>query len=385
MNPEKTTVLVIGGGAAGLYMALLLLKNGIDCRVIEQRKTIRPDSRSLGIHPVSLELFHRLDIAEPFIERGVKIEQGHAFHDHQKIGSISLHKTPKPFNYILSLPQAQTERLLEQQVQQISPDVICRGEEFTGFEVQDSGITVRTKREGSAFVRQADWLVGCDGKWSQVREHAVIAFSGGRYDDTYMMSDLPDHSTLGSDAAIWLHREGLIESFPIPRGLRRWVAKTDRYIENPQMEELISMVRRRTGIKLAENPSFGVSSFGVQHFLADTLVSGPVLLAGDSAHVVSPIGGQGMNLGWLTSDAIGRALASVIHGRAQPDLLLKTSRRQRRMAKQVARRAEMNMRLGRRQRWPFLRKALLHIMLAPPLRTLLPGLFTMRGLGRWPV
>ena len=160
----------------------------------------------------------------------------------------------------------------------------------------------------------------------------VSPFPGNAYPDTYLMGDFADSTELGADAGIYLTDVGLVESFPLPGGKRRWVAKTDTYLPAPTPEMLARLVLERLEHRLPTHTNTMLSAFGVQSYLAKTFVSGRILLAGDAAHVLSPIGGQGMNLGWLDAAAAAAALDEILNKQAEPDEVLRSFDAQRRRA-----------------------------------------------------
>jgi len=377
-------IIIVGGGPVGLYLALRLIKSGIRCLVLEQKPEIDNHSRSLGIHPVSLELFDELQIADQFIEKGTKISKGHAFADDTFIGTISFEDCPPPFNFILSLPQNMTEQMLQDTLNRADPECLQRGIELVDFYQTGQSVHLTCKREEGILHYQTDWLIGCDGKNSIVRKKAGMTFEGKQYPDTYIMGDFNDCTTFGSDAAVYIHRDGLVESFPLPDGQRRWVLKTSNYFENPTHSILANLLKKRVSIDITGNQMHMISSFGVQHFLADTFCTGRILLAGDSAHIVSPIGGQGMNLGWISAGFLFQALHQIHHKNRNAEQILQSyTDVARRIARQVALRAEMNMRLGRKQNLPVLRQLLIRALVNSPLKNTLAKVFTMRGLGKW--
>ncbi len=203
------------------------------------------------------------------------------------------------------------------------------------------------------------------------------------------MGDFDDNTTFGADAAVYLHRDGLVECFPLPDGKRRWVVKTATFHEEVQRDLIEKHLQSRIGHDLSETGNYMLSSFGVQHYLAETFHNGRIILAGDAAHVVSPIGGQGMNLGWLDAEDLANTLAKVLRDSnesSEADRLQRLneySNRRNNIARQVARRAEMNMWLGRKQTRYRIRKLLIRLITKPPLKRLMANIFTMRGLGRW--
>lgn len=374
-------ICIIGAGPVGLYLGGLLGSMDFTVTVLEQKKAIDHHSKSLGIHPVSLELFDDIGIADRFTEAGQPIKKGHAFIDHKKMGTISFESCPKPFNYILALPQYRTEEILEDWCRSFDNITIQRGASLESIEQLDDSVNVGYKIDGKTEVKRAKYLVGCDGKDSKVRKLARIEIEGEAYPDTYIMGDYSDNTDFGPDAAVYLHRDGLIESFPLPDSRRRWVVKTDSYIRNPDRNLLDNLVSNRLEHDLSDQNNSMISSFGVQHQQAETLNKGRVLLAGDSAHVVSPIGGQGMNLGWITASNLAESLSAARknQGHAGP-ILTSFSKVSLSIAKTVARRAELNMWLGRKRSFPLFRNLFAHMIVNTPLQRKMARMFTMRGL-----
>lgn len=377
----KTDIVIAGAGPVGLYLAGLLGLMEFSVTILEKKTAIDHHSKSLGIHPVSLELFEDAGISRRFVSGGLPIRSGHAFIDRNKIGSVSFGSCPKPFNYILALPQYQTEQLLEAWCSSMDNIKIWRGVTLQSFNEAGDHISVIYSKDGEANKISGSYLVGCDGKDSTVRKAAGISVQGKSYPDTYIMGDFSDNTSFGPDAAVYLHREGLIESFPLPDANRRWVVKTDSYIENPTRNVLVELIQQRLNHDLDGQENHMISSFGVQHQLAETFNSGRVLLAGDSAHVVSPIGGQGMNLGWITAYMLAQSLSSIRENSTTSKSALDAfSRASRAIAKTVAKRAEINMWLGRKRRIPLMRNLIARMIVNTPLQKKMARMFTMRGL-----
>lgn len=448
-----TQILIVGGGPVGLYLQYRFLRMGFDSLLIEQRESISQHSKSIGIHPVVLESLAQCptqsgSIAERWSEAGLKIRKGIAFWDREYMGEVRFDAKPRRFDHILALPQWETERIVEEAVLELNRESLMRGlkavsvrqggldlggvadgwgqAETVGQAVEveqaadrrgpdlprDDEIVVevsttrdmRPAREDvaisdarSAPGRQtgirAKLVIACDGKHGKFREWLEIPKTGTKYPDTYIMGDFDDHTQFGSDAAVYLHRDGLIESFPLPGNKRRWVVKTDQFCEEKEEETIRSILKERLQVQLDNRPADRVSAFRVQHEVASAFGKGRVFLAGDAAHVVSPIGGQGMNLGWLGADCLISEIESSL--RANHDLfssstlasiLSRYENKHRRIALQVGKRAELNMRMGRRESHKFWIKSILTSSLRiKRVNMLLADLFTMRGLGTWPV
>jgi 2-polyprenyl-6-methoxyphenol hydroxylase-like FAD-dependent oxidoreductase len=386
MSDLQTDITIVGGGPVGLYLAGMLLMRGYGCRVLERKSSTDMHSKSLGIHPVSLELFEEAGIIEPFLKYGLKIRQGIAYWNRDEIGTISFEKCPPPYPFILAIPQWKTEQILEEWVQSMDPEAMVRDAEVVSMKQDKYSVDLSYKSRNQIHRISSKYVAGCDGKNSFIRQAVNIPFEGGSYPDSYIMGDFDDNTDYGSDAIVFLHNEGLIECFPLPNGHRRWVIKTEGYIEDPDKEFLKKILRERLGHDLDSCENHMLSGFGVQHYLAASLHAGRVLLAGDSAHVVSPIGGQGMNLGWLGARHCVNALSSAIKSEKKPEQYLKSySKTQRKIAKHAARRAEMNMHLGRKETANTFYKIAVSILIKTRLSHFLAKLFTMRGLGRWPI
>lgn len=381
MNDNKLKITIVGGGPVGLFLGIALSKLDIDCTIIEKRSAPIQDSRSLGIHPISMQLFEKLGITDPLLKRGLRIKKGIALDSLSKLGEIDFSTLEKPYNYILACPQFETEKILAEEFTNINPDRLIRGAEVVSIEQNHEKAICRYSKDGQDFILESDFITGCDGKNSLVRQEVGIFFGGKRYPDTYIMGDFEDTTKFGTDAAVFLPRQGMIECFPLPNGMRRWVVKTDEFVKGPTQQLLADLVNKRLSHDISNTENTMLSSFGVQHFMAEQFFKGRLLLCGDSAHVVSPIGGQGMNLGWIGAWKLSRALDTIRKDSKNMNRhLLTYQKEQRQIVKKAARRAEMNMRLGRKQRLPFINKMIVYLLLKTPLKNLAARQFAMKTL-----
>lgn len=382
MSINVEDVVVIGGGPVGLLMGLSLHKRGIPFTILEKRTEVVPDSRSLGIHPVSLDIFDQLEITEQFLEKGIKVRQGVAHSGKKELGTISFEGISGKHKYILLLPQSETEAILKEELIKRAPGCLIEGCELTGLQQHDDTVTITFQKDGEHHTADIGYAVGCDGKNSFTREAAEIDLSGKKYPDTYIMGDFKDNTEFGNDAMVFLPKGGLIECFPSTNGIRRWVVKTEQYIKDPTPQMISELIEKRIEIKPDPSTASMVSSFGVQQYLADQFVKDRVCLAGDAAHVVSPIGGQGMNLGWMDAWHLANVM-SFCRGisKDQPiaDLFIYESK-QKPIARKVAKRAEWNMKLGRKSTLPFFKHLIVKRMLKPPFHDMFANRFTMSRL-----
>jgi 2-polyprenyl-6-methoxyphenol hydroxylase-like FAD-dependent oxidoreductase len=373
-------VVVVGGGPVGLLLAALLRVYGVDCAVLERRLRPSDHSRAIGVHPPSLELLDRLGLAAPLVRAGVAVARGVAFADGRRAATLDFRACPPPFRFVLSVPQETTEAVLSDHLARVAPGALRRGVEVHAVAQDAAGVTVTaTGPDGQDVRLRARWVVGCDGRDSLVRQSAGVGFPGRAYPDSFLLADFDDDTDLGTDAAIHLHRDGLVECFPLPGGRRRWVVATPSAV-SPAPAAVSALVAARLGHSLAATPCHRVTAFSLERRLAPTFAVGRLALAGDAAHLVSPIGGQGMNLGWMDARDLARILAAILHEQAPPAAALAHySARARARADRVAARTELNLRLGRATRLSAVRGLFVRLVGASPARHVLARLFTMRG------
>lgn len=123
------------------------------------------------------------------------------------------------------------------------------------------------------------------------------------------------------------------------------------------------------------------SGFKTQGLIANQMTKGRIVLAGDAAHVTSPIGGQGMNMGWLNAWRLAEAVEQCLKNKQSPvSALLEYEREAKRIAKRLIKRAEFNMFLGRKCRYQTIRRLIVHFMLDTPMKSIFARNFTMRGI-----
>ncbi|OAN61924.1 hypothetical protein A8B79_05765 [Balneola sp. EhC07] len=381
MKKNKSEITIVGGGPVGLFLGICLSKQGIDCTILEKRAEPVQDSRSLGIHPVSLELFEKTGLVNEFLEKGISIKKGLAHNGKKVLGIINFDQLGGPFNFILACPQFYTERILLAKFQELNPEGLISEATVTRVQQSDQDVSCWYQKAGKEYCITSKYIIGCDGKNSLVRKDTGILYEGKQYPDTYIMGDFDDNTSFEDQAVVFLPKQGLIESFPLPDNMRRWVVKTDSYIDSPTQNILADFVKQRVGTDLKTLKNTMISSFGVQNFSAENYFKDRVILCGDAAHVVSPIGGQGMNLGWIGAWLLAKALSKIkMNPEKETEFLSDYQKQQKKIVKKASRRAEWNMRMGRKQSFPFFRKILVQLILKTPLKKIALKVFTMKGL-----
>jgi 2-polyprenyl-6-methoxyphenol hydroxylase-like FAD-dependent oxidoreductase len=347
-------VLIIGGGPVGLVMAALLLQSGVRVRVLEQRAAPDPHSRAIGIHPPSLDVLARIGVARELVAQGIPIRRGIAVGGGRQLAEMSFDGVSADFPFVLALPQCRTEAALEHRVRALDPGALQRGIRFTGLHDDGARVTVTGTSPAGPVSYSAALVIAADGVRSPVRTLQGTAVQAKDYPDNYLMGDFADGTGLGADAALFLAPEGIVESFPLPGALRRWVLRMNQTDTEgsaahagPDAGWLAARVRDRTGIHVDAGTNSMLSSFGVRSRLARRMVTGRTVLIGDAAHEISPIGGQGMNLGWLDAAALAPTVLAAVRGADVGARLQRFERNRMTAAVRATRQAEINMALGR--------------------------------------
>jgi len=305
-------VAIVGAGPVGMVAALELIRRGIDVTLLERRSEPRDSSRSIGIHPPALRVLEGLGCADAVIDAGVPVREGEVRCDGAVLGTLSFRSASSRHPFILSVPQHVTERILRARLAEIAPGALVTGCEVTGAEQSADSVRLDTAH-GSVRAR---WVIGADGPRSAMRTLGRFDVRRRTYPDRYVMGDAIDDAGLGDRAMLFLERDGVVESFPLPGGARRWVVHRGADPTPVDGPALAALVRRRTGVRLAADDIDSTSTFGVRHVWAESAVRGRVVLAGDAAHEISPIGGQGMTLGWLDAAELAAALADELRCRS---------------------------------------------------------------------
>ena len=369
----------MGGGPVGMVAALELIERGVSVTVLERRTEPRDSSRSIGIHPPALHLLDRLGCAEAVIAAGVRVQQGEVRSGGDVLGRLAFRSASPRHPYVLSVPQHVTERMLRARLAERAPGALVAGCEVTAAAPHDGGVRLTT----TAGTIDAGWVIGADGARSAMRTLGGFTVRERAYPDRYVMGDAPDRSGLGDLAVLFLEAEGVVESFPLPGGRRRWVVHRGANPEPVDVDGLAQLVLRRTDVALDAASIAGVSAFGVHHVWSTDTVRGRAVLLGDAAHEISPIGGQGMTLGWLDAAELATALPVVMGGGPSAALAAYASRAARRQ-RMTARQAYFNTVMGRPRRGGRLavRNALVRTIAHPRLERRLAASFTMAAPAR---
>ncbi|WP_319446586.1 MULTISPECIES: FAD-dependent oxidoreductase [unclassified Mycobacterium] len=314
---KDTDVLIVGAGPTGLTVAASLLLKGVDVALVDRQSEGANTSRAAAVNARTLEVLEGLDVARRLVKEGIEAPR-FAIRDGAKaLLSIDFSGLQTAYPFTLLVPQSTTERLLLDRVRELGGDVIRP--KVLDTVIQDATGVTATFADGDTI--RARYIVGADGMHSTVREQAGIGFSGGAYEHSFVLADAQLSGDAPTDEVrLFWASEGLTVVAPLPNGDFRIVAPVDDAPEVPSLELVQQLLDARGPGGITVTGIAWGSRFRIHHRVADTYRAGRMLIAGDAAHVHSPAGGQGMNLGIQDAVVLADALAAVLDG--GPDALL---------------------------------------------------------------
>jgi 2-polyprenyl-6-methoxyphenol hydroxylase-like FAD-dependent oxidoreductase len=314
-------VIIAGAGPTGLMLACELALAGVPCRVLDRRAGQSNVTRAFAVHARTLELLDARGLAAELVPRGVPVRQVAPAPG----AVLDLTEFDTPYPMVLIAPQSATERLLEARAVRLGAR-IDYGAEVTGLHQDAEGVAVDVTRNGTVTTERAGYVVGCDGSHSAVRELVGIDFVGEHYPTHILLADVrlaePPEEALFARNNV----EGVVLCVPFGDGWYRAIV-WDRLRQRAPLEEPVTADEMRSAFHRIAGTDFGMSEprwssrFLSEHRQARHYRVGRVLIAGDAAHVHSPLGGQGMNTGIGDAMNLGWKLAGVVHGWAPPWLL----------------------------------------------------------------
>ncbi|MGD1280294.1 FAD-dependent oxidoreductase [Mycobacterium seoulense] len=310
---KDTDVLVVGAGPTGLTLAAALLVRGIRVTLVDQVAEGANTSRAAAVNARTLEVLGELDVARRMVKAGLIAPRFTMREGERILFPVDFSELPTEHPYTLMLSQADTERLLLERLQELGGDVV-RPKALRHITQDASGVTATFDDNDTVRARYA---VGADGMHSTVRAEAGIGFAGGEFAESFTLADVRVTGEAPRDEVILFYaKDGLTVLAPLPGDLFRVVAPTADAPQLPSAQFVKALLDTRgfgPGRTVVTELVWG-SRFHIHHRVADSYRAGRLLLAGDAAHVHSPAGGQGMNLGITDAVALADALAEVLQG-----------------------------------------------------------------------
>ena len=328
-------VLIVGAGPTGLTLALWLTKQGVPVRIVDKTAGPGATSRALAVHARTLELYRQLDLDEAVSAKGYTVPGARLWLGGREATRVPFEQIASdltPYGFLHIFPQDEHERLLVDRLQSLGVSVE-RSTELLGFTEEGDQISARLRGpDGAESTANADFIAGCDGARSVVRETMGTGFPGGTYPQVFYVADVAGEGPpFNGDLNIDLDESDFLAIFPLAdKGRVRLIGaiKSDhgKDLDKLTFDDISDRATQKLHLKVDKVNWFSV--YHVHHRVTDQFRKGRAFLLGDAAHIHTPVGGQGMNTG--IGDAINLAwkLQAVLAG--APDSLLDTFETERR-------------------------------------------------------
>lgn len=326
-----TDVLIVGAGPTGLALACQLQRYEIDFIIIDQKASTTPYSKAIGVQARTLEIYEQMGLAGELIDLGNRAEKVRMFAGGRVRGEAvfkDIGEGLSPYPFVLIVEQGLHEKLLYDHLSSRREQVRWNTE-LTSFEQRDGMVIANMMNAGGdPETVNAKYMVGCDGAKSLVRHNLGLEFSGSTFDRMFYVADVQLDWRFGHDALqVFLMRNSLLAFFPM-KGDRRYrivgtfpeeFSKDEGDVLYQEVEEQIRLDTALDDLDITDVRWFSTYRVHTRH--VNRFSVGRVFLAGDSAHIHSPAGAQGMNTGIQDGYNLAWKLAFVLKSSARQELL----------------------------------------------------------------
>lgn len=321
-------IVIVGGGPVGLALAVDLGQRGVPCVLVDGKAELGEGSRGLCYAKRTLEILDRLGVGERAVAKGVTWRRGKVFHRAGLLYQFDLlpeggHKRPA----FINLQQYYLEEFLFERAQEL-PGIDLRFQNrCVGVEVHPDHVRVALETPEGPYTLEADRMIACDGSRSKVRELMGLSFEGRVFEDRFLIADIKMPADYPAERWFWFDppfnpgQSALLHKQPDD------VWRIDLQLgwdADPIEERKPERVRARLEAMLGKERPFELEWISIYTFQCRRLarfVHGPVIFAGDAAHLVSPFGARGFNSGVQDTDNLAWKLAAVVAGEAPAALI----------------------------------------------------------------
>ena len=292
---HELPVLVIGAGPTGLAAALELARHGRSVRIVDKDPTRSQHSKAIGVNARTLELMEPSGATERLLATGLRLRRLHFRSGARRLATVELSRVRHRYNFMLALLQAETEHILEQRLAEHGI-VVEWSTVLAGLEPASARVRATLVANGEERSVEAPYLIGADGAHSTVRHALALPFRGTADPSEWWLVDVRMDWPFGAaELNLFAQPAALLGVIPIAPDLFRLVSN------GPEPRDLLP-----AGAIVHEE--VWRSAFRISYRQVESYRVGRVLLAGDAAHVHSPVGARGMNLGIEDGTVLARKM-----------------------------------------------------------------------------
>ena len=278
---DKAEIFIAGGGPVGLAAAIELTRRGYTPRIVDPDPNVSPESRAMAINSRTLDLLEPSGVTDLLIAAGQKMKKLVIRRNQTIITTIDLTKIPHRFNFLLVLPQSDTEKILESKLAEMGVK-LERNLSLTNFKPGPRiGLELSDGKKS-----ESNFLIGADGAHSLVRHNLGLGFEGESDQQEFGLCDVHlEDWPYGYDTIVLTILDTHLAPFiPMSEGFGRFISTIGHSLNNLPPDAKVKKVDWETDFKISYRQ-------------ASTYQKDNIFLAGDAAHIHSPVGGRGMNLG----------------------------------------------------------------------------------------
>ncbi len=332
IEQERHPIVIVGGGAVGLCVALGLARHRVRSVVIEADDTVCTGSRAVCISRRSLEILAGFGVAQAFTDLGLAWTGGRSYYREREVFQLAMpHNADQKFPPMLNLQQCFTEKFLVDAATRHRDLIEIRWQSrVTAIAQAVDSVRIEIATDDGAYAMNAAWVVACDGARSQVRKALDLRLQGTQYEGAYVIVDIELKSDYPAERRAWFDPPSnpgstlLMHKQPLDIWRLDYQLRDDENPDDaikpenviPRITSHLRMIGEREDWKLV-----WISLYRANALTLESYRHGHVLFAGDAAHLVPIFGVRGLNSGIEDANNLAWKLASVVKAQASAKLL----------------------------------------------------------------
>lgn len=356
----QTDVLIVGAGPTGLSLAAQFIRYKVDFVIVDEKQGITELSKALAVHARTLEIYDQINLAQTAIERGAIIHNVAILNEGKisaELDFMNFGKDLSPFPFVLTLEQSKNEQLLYEFIKNNGKNVWWQTT-LEGLAQDQNGITGTVKSaDGGIQPISAKYIVGCDGASSKTRHLLSLGFEGETDARMFYVADVEMEAALNHETLHLVFGTDSFAAFFPMQNEKHWrlIGNLPEFEENVsedfKYEEVEKKVKLLAHIPLDIKKVNWFSTYKIHTRHAEKFSNGRGFLAGDSAHIHTPAGGQGMNTGIQDAYNLAWKMCFVLKDKSDASLLETYNEERLANAKKLLRTTDEAFDIGTGEEW----------------------------------